>query len=94
MMTTDDTRGANEEIRFAVGQTSLGAILVASSTKGIASSLLGDEPEDLVHDLQDPARYGKAHRAVPPRVDPLRYRAVYRSVVRLATKRPTWSTGI
>jgi AraC family transcriptional regulator of adaptative response/methylated-DNA-[protein]-cysteine methyltransferase len=53
MMTTDDTRGANEEIRFAVGQTSLGAILVASSTKGIASILLGDEPEDLVHDLQD-----------------------------------------
>ena len=28
--------GANEEIKFAVGQTSLGAILVASSTKGVA----------------------------------------------------------
>src|SRR5262249_29673077 len=27
--------GANEEIRFALGQTSLGAILVASSEKGV-----------------------------------------------------------
>ena len=45
--------GANEEIRFAVGQTSLGAILVASSTKGVASILLGDDPEGLVRDLQD-----------------------------------------
>jgi AraC family transcriptional regulator of adaptative response/methylated-DNA-[protein]-cysteine methyltransferase len=48
---TDD--GAHEEIRFAVGQTSLGAILVASSTKGIASILLGDDPAVLVGDLQD-----------------------------------------
>jgi AraC family transcriptional regulator of adaptative response/methylated-DNA-[protein]-cysteine methyltransferase len=45
--------GANEEIRFAVGQTSLGAILVASSTKGVASILLGDDPDGLVRDLQD-----------------------------------------
>jgi AraC family transcriptional regulator of adaptative response/methylated-DNA-[protein]-cysteine methyltransferase len=45
--------GANEEIKFAVGQTSLGAILVASSKKGVASILLGDEPEKLVRDLQD-----------------------------------------
>src|SRR5215468_6726033 len=29
------TGGANEEIKFAVGQTSLGAILVASSRKGV-----------------------------------------------------------
>jgi len=27
--------GANEEIRFAVGETSLGAILVASSERGL-----------------------------------------------------------
>ena len=45
--------GANEEIRFAVGQTSLGAILVASSTKGVASILLGDDPDPLVRNLQD-----------------------------------------
>jgi AraC family transcriptional regulator, regulatory protein of adaptative response / methylated-DNA-[protein]-cysteine methyltransferase len=46
--------GANEEIKFAVGQTSLGAILVASSKKGVASILLGDDPEELVRNLQDP----------------------------------------
>ena len=50
--------GANEEIRFAVGQTSLGAILVASSKKGVASILLGDDPDELVRDLQD--RFPKA----------------------------------
>jgi AraC family transcriptional regulator of adaptative response/methylated-DNA-[protein]-cysteine methyltransferase len=51
--------GANEKIRFAVGQTSLGAILVASSTKGVASILLGDDPDELVRNLQD--RFPKAH---------------------------------
>jgi AraC family transcriptional regulator of adaptative response/methylated-DNA-[protein]-cysteine methyltransferase len=50
--------GANEEIKFAVGQTSLGAILVASSKKGVASILLGDDPEALVRNLQD--RFPKA----------------------------------
>lgn len=45
--------GLDEELRFAVGQCSLGAILVASSTRGVASILLGDDPEVLVHDLQD-----------------------------------------
>lgn len=50
--------GANEEIRFAVGQTSLGAILVASTRKGVVSILLGDDPDELVRDLQD--RFPKA----------------------------------
>src|SRR6266436_8140160 len=50
--------GANEEIRFAVGQSSLGAILVASSTKGVASILIGDDPDELVRNLQD--RFPKA----------------------------------
>ncbi|KNY15255.1 6-O-methylguanine DNA methyltransferase [Shinella sp. SUS2] len=45
--------GANEEIRFAVGEASLGAILVASSTRGVAAILLGDDPEALVRNLQD-----------------------------------------
>lgn len=45
--------GANEEIRFAVGQSSLGAILVASSKKGVASILIGDDPDELVRNLQD-----------------------------------------
>jgi AraC family transcriptional regulator of adaptative response/methylated-DNA-[protein]-cysteine methyltransferase len=51
--------GTDEEIRFAVGQTSLGAILVASSSKGVAAILLGDDPDELVRDLQD--RFPKAH---------------------------------
>jgi AraC family transcriptional regulator, regulatory protein of adaptative response / methylated-DNA-[protein]-cysteine methyltransferase len=52
------TGGANEEIRFALGQTSLGAILVASSKKGVASILLGDDPDALLRQLQD--RFPKA----------------------------------
>ena len=50
--------GVNEEIRFAVGKSSLGAILVASSKKGVAAILLGDNPDTLVRDLQD--RFRKA----------------------------------
>jgi AraC family transcriptional regulator of adaptative response/methylated-DNA-[protein]-cysteine methyltransferase len=45
--------GDKEEIRFAVAQCSLGSILVAASEKGIASILLGDDPNALVEDLQD-----------------------------------------
>jgi O6-methylguanine-DNA--protein-cysteine methyltransferase len=41
------------QIRFAVGQCSLGAILVAQSQRGICAILLGDDPEGLVEDLQD-----------------------------------------
>jgi AraC family transcriptional regulator, regulatory protein of adaptative response / methylated-DNA-[protein]-cysteine methyltransferase len=51
--------GTNEDIRFAVGRSSLGAFLVASSAKGVASILLGDDPDELVRDLQD--RFPKAH---------------------------------
>lgn len=50
--------GANEEIKFAVGQCSLGAILVASSKKGVVSILLGNDPDALVRNLQD--RFPKA----------------------------------
>lgn len=50
--------GENEVIRFAVGQTSLGAILVASSKKGVAAILLGDDPDALAHSLED--RFPKA----------------------------------
>ena len=45
--------GAGEEIRFAVGACSLGAILVAATDQGICAILMGDDPEALVHDLQD-----------------------------------------
>ncbi|MGB3288296.1 MAG: bifunctional DNA-binding transcriptional regulator/O6-methylguanine-DNA methyltransferase Ada, partial [Burkholderiaceae bacterium] len=45
--------GVNAEIRFAVGQCSLGAILVAQSQRGICAILLGDDPDRLARDLQD-----------------------------------------
>ena len=45
--------GLNAEIRFAVGQCSLGAILVAQSQRGICAILLGDDPDVLVRELQD-----------------------------------------
>lgn len=54
-MTPTDFRrgGANAEIYFAVGQCSLGAILVASSDKGVCAIALDDDPETLVKHLQD-----------------------------------------
>jgi len=45
--------GTDEKIKFAVGQSSLGAILVASSKKGVAAILLGDDADELVRSLQD-----------------------------------------
>lgn len=45
--------GTNSEILFAVGQCSLGAILVAQSRRGVCAILLGDDPDTLVRDLQD-----------------------------------------
>ncbi len=50
--------GENAELRFAIGQCSLGSILVASSDKGIAAIFLGDDPEALLHNLED--RFPKA----------------------------------
>jgi len=45
--------GVGAVIRFAVGQCSLGAILVAQSQRGICAILLGDDPDAIVKDLQD-----------------------------------------
>ena len=45
------TGGEQEQIKFAVGQCSLGAILVAQSQHGVCAILLGDDPETLVCDL-------------------------------------------
>lgn len=50
--------GTNAAMRFAVGECSLGSILVASSDKGIAAIFLGDDPDELIRDLQD--RFPKA----------------------------------
>ena len=45
--------GADTDIRFAVGQCSLGAILVAQSDRGICAISLGDDPQALVRELED-----------------------------------------
>ena len=45
--------GVNADIRFAVGQSSLGAILVAQSERGVCAILMGDDPDRLTRDLQD-----------------------------------------
>jgi AraC family transcriptional regulator of adaptative response/methylated-DNA-[protein]-cysteine methyltransferase len=59
-MTPTDYRagGVGARIRFAVGQCTLGAILVAESDRGICAILLGDDPDALARDLQD--RFPKA----------------------------------
>jgi len=44
--------GRDAQIRFAVGECSLGSILVAASERGVCAILLGDEPEALVRDLE------------------------------------------
>ncbi len=50
--------GADTEIRFAVGQCSLGSILVARSARGLCSIMMGDDPQALVRELHD--RFPKA----------------------------------
>jgi AraC family transcriptional regulator, regulatory protein of adaptative response / methylated-DNA-[protein]-cysteine methyltransferase len=45
--------GQKSEIRFAVGESMLGSILVAQSDRGICAILLGDDPQQLVQDLED-----------------------------------------
>ena len=45
--------GAGVRIRFAVGEASLGTVLVAATSKGVCAITLGDDPETLVRDLQD-----------------------------------------
>jgi AraC family transcriptional regulator of adaptative response/methylated-DNA-[protein]-cysteine methyltransferase len=54
-MTPRDYRagGANTSIRFAVGQCSLGAILVAATDRGVCAILLGEDPDALTRDLQN-----------------------------------------
>ena len=46
------TGGNGEQIRFAIAQCSLGAILVAATERGVCAITLGDEPEALLQDLQ------------------------------------------
>ena len=51
--------GQSTEIRFAVGECSLGSILVAASERGDCAILLGDDPDALARDLQD--QFPQAH---------------------------------
>jgi AraC family transcriptional regulator of adaptative response/methylated-DNA-[protein]-cysteine methyltransferase len=59
-MTPTRYRGGGQAmtIRFAVGECSLGAILVAATDKGVCAITLGDDPAILVRELQD--RFAKA----------------------------------
>lgn len=50
--------GASETIRFAIGQCSLGAIIVAATDKGLCHIAIADDAEMLLHELQD--RFPKA----------------------------------
>jgi AraC family transcriptional regulator of adaptative response/methylated-DNA-[protein]-cysteine methyltransferase len=45
--------GTNIDIQFAIGECTLGSILVAASKRGVCAIFLGDDPEALVRDLQD-----------------------------------------
>lgn len=51
--------GSNTRIRFAIGECSLGSILVAASERGVCAILIGDSPDKLARDLQD--RFPRAH---------------------------------
>ena len=45
--------GRAEVIRFALGECSLGSILVAATGRGVCAILLGDDPEALLRELED-----------------------------------------
>jgi AraC family transcriptional regulator, regulatory protein of adaptative response / methylated-DNA-[protein]-cysteine methyltransferase len=50
--------GKGSSIRFAIGQASLGAVLVAATDKGVCAIMLGDDPDVLARELQD--RFSRA----------------------------------
>jgi len=51
--------GAHTDIHFAIGECSLGSILVATSARGVCSILIGNDPVLLIQDLLD--RFPKAN---------------------------------
>lgn len=54
MTPTDFRSGGNgASIRFAVGECSLGSILVAATEKGVCAIEFGDDPDALVREFQD-----------------------------------------
>lgn len=44
--------GADLPVRFAIGECSLGSILVAATERGVCAILLGDQPAELAHELE------------------------------------------
>jgi AraC family transcriptional regulator, regulatory protein of adaptative response / methylated-DNA-[protein]-cysteine methyltransferase len=44
--------GMDTRIRFSIGSCSLGTVLVAASDRGVCAIQLGDDPEQLVQDLE------------------------------------------
>ena len=55
---TSPAGGAGATMRFAVGECTLGAILVAATDKGVCAIAIGDDPDTLARALQD--RFPKA----------------------------------
>ena len=49
----DVATGADNAVRFTVGECSLGSILVAIGDRGVRAIALGDDPERLVRELRD-----------------------------------------
>jgi AraC family transcriptional regulator, regulatory protein of adaptative response / methylated-DNA-[protein]-cysteine methyltransferase len=54
-MTPTDFRagGRGTAIRFGVGECTLGSVLVAATDAGVCAIFLGDDPDALVHELED-----------------------------------------
>ena len=50
--------GKDMKIRYAIGDSSLGLILIAESERGLCSIMLGDDPDQLMQDLRK--RFPKA----------------------------------
>lgn len=68
-------RPSAEELRFAFGRSSLGAVVVASSERGVVAISLGGNPDELLGEIQ--VRFSAAHLVPGDRHD----RAVVKSVV-------------
>jgi AraC family transcriptional regulator of adaptative response/methylated-DNA-[protein]-cysteine methyltransferase len=45
--------GANAEIKFAIGECSIGSVLVAATDKGVCAILLGNDAEVLLNELEE-----------------------------------------
>lgn len=52
MTRTAPTDERRETLRYAIGESALGSVLVASSAKGVASILIGDDQTALIEELR------------------------------------------